>query len=359
MFTLQRKSFSAAVNIYAEASLWKSVSSDVFFTEKILHSEHPYPYDMRSVDKVEICDAPYILLQFSVESTLGHRPEAKLTIFSDRALSVKVKEIHSGDTWPGSGAEPVLVIKGSCAYLVLESPPPAMGTIASRDDYGYKLSVKAPVSDAKAVALLQVLKEESSVIPFTLKMCRSALQACYNDLSEAKTYIKNHFKMLKNPSGSGGNKQHLDDDKALTVVDRHEGYFEREGGQCSIQLNTFEILEAISARQDLPANLWNKFHPLLAVACGYVPPPCTILKDTPTIRDFKAVCPRKSDPVTYLFRVWKQPEECPSRDNYFTRRSAATFQRLYVDSETSSVFSMRTLGSEFCDYGLHGLEGNA
>jgi hypothetical protein len=365
MFTLQRKSFSAALNMYAEASLWKSVSSDVFFTEKIVDSEHPYPYDMRSVDKVEICDAPYILLQFFEESTLGHRPEAKLTIFSDRALSVKVKEIRPDDTWPGSGSEPVLVIKGSCAYLVLESPPPAMGTIASqREDYGYKLSVKAPVSDAKAVALLQVLKEESrlggSVIPFTLKMCRSALQACYNDLSEAKTYIKNHFKMLKNPSGSGGNNKPLDDDKSslLTVVNQHEGYFEREGGQCSIQLNTFEILEAISARQDLPANLWNRFYQVLAVASGNVPPLCTVLKDTPTIRDFKAVCPRKSDPVTYLFRLWKQPEECPSRDNYFTRRSAETFQRFYDDSETSSVFSRRTLGSEFCDYGLHGLEGN-
>jgi hypothetical protein len=361
MFTLQRKSFSAALTVYAEASLWKSVSSDVFFTEKIVHSEHPYPYDMRSVEKVEIGDAPYILLQFFEESTLGHRPGAKLTVFSDRALSVKEKEIRPDDNWPGAGSEPVLVIKGSCAYLVLESPPPAVGTMASRDDYGYKLSVKAPVSDAKAVALLQALKEESrlggSVIPFTLKMCRSALQACYNDLSEAKTYIKNHFKMLKNASGSGGHKQ-LDDGKSLTVADRHEGYFEREGGQCSIQLNTFEILEAISARQDLPANLWSQFHKVLAVASGNVPPPCTVLKDTPTIRDFKAVCPRKSDPVTYLFRLWKQPEECPSRDNYFAKRSAETFQRFYDDSsETSSVISRRTLGSEFCDYGLHGLEG--
>jgi len=123
-------------------------------TEKMIESEHPYPYDSYIVEKILIKNAPYLLLSFSKESTLGHnRKNAKLMIYKDENLLEEILVINPGDTFPGNDGLKPLLIKNNSVYIVLFSPlsSPEGRTCSIEEEYGYKLYIQAPVSISVAI----------------------------------------------------------------------------------------------------------------------------------------------------------------------------------------------------------------
>jgi hypothetical protein len=91
-FALRQLTFSSAVQLnLLESSLWYSTSDNLCFTQCYLESEHPYSFDLESVAKVEIKDAPYLILSFDSRSSLGSKRDgAVLLIYTDKALTKEV-----------------------------------------------------------------------------------------------------------------------------------------------------------------------------------------------------------------------------------------------------------------------------
>jgi hypothetical protein len=86
LFTLREKSFHSAIMELGQLdpTLWRSTSDDLCLTQHVVQSEHPYPFDVQAVEKIEIVDAPYLLLSFDSRSTLGQRSGASVTIYADK-----------------------------------------------------------------------------------------------------------------------------------------------------------------------------------------------------------------------------------------------------------------------------------
>lgn len=96
-FTLRHLSLGVAMNqCNVDPLMWRSISDDVCLTVKQVESEHPYAFDMVSMEKIEIVDSPYLILSFDARTALGDRDGAKLVIYADEGRSHVILELKEG-----------------------------------------------------------------------------------------------------------------------------------------------------------------------------------------------------------------------------------------------------------------------
>jgi hypothetical protein len=290
----------------AVTGTWKSSNSDICMTECIVESEHPYPYDVRMVQKVYIPGAPYLIINFSNDSTLGDRPGACLTIFADEQRTKVLAVIRARD-FPGARGSNPLVVRSDSVYLLLVSPPPPLQgrTVSPKEEFGYLLTARAPVSLAAAGSLRRAMLRDFGQ-RFGLRACQEALRECVNDEADAK-YI------LRSRSASAATR------KSQKVAMR--GCFERAGTNKSLHLQTFEVFVDSSSLGVLPPDLWSTWKEYVVVAAGGVQPPSSVATQTHAVEVHRAACARKSESQTFVFRKWLQQEEGPTREDHLAQCS--------------------------------------
>eukprot|EP01038_Epipyxis_sp_PR26KG_P004325 gene4325-6126_t len=348
MFAMRQTFYSSAMQIsQLDPLLWQNTNDDLFLTERMLQSDHPYPYDLKSVEKVEIVDAPYLILSFDSLSSLGHgRDGAHLSIFQDKEMTELLLDIKPGNDWPGANGAKPLIIKGSSVYLFLVSPgPPEGGRVKSIDEeWGYRVYARAPVSKDFAKRLRDELQEEDPNGQYSLKICREALRATVNNYLDAKSMLKS-----RSSKNSLANM-----DYSVSYGEKFWGCFERATGSKSVHLQTFEVFEQSSSLTDLPPQLWTICKDVIKNASGEDQPLSIILEETKTIRTHKVTCARKTESIEFKIREWIQPELVPDRKTLFSNRS----KQMLTDMLQSSEIKLLPF-RQFCDYGLHGLENMA
>lgn len=177
-FALREKSFAELfLSGSAPSVQWSPTSSSLCFTERTVESEHPYPFDVRAVEKVEIKGAPFLMLYFDEKTRLSRAGGAYVELFADEALTESLLVLRASSALPGVSEKPLLV-KGDCVFVKLSVPPPPPEgrTESVEDEWGYILTAKAPVSDAAAKELRRQLMAEPGKRKFTEEACREALR---------------------------------------------------------------------------------------------------------------------------------------------------------------------------------------
>lgn len=315
----------------------------------MVESEHPYPFDARVVEKVEIEGASYMILSFTKESSLGKRRGAKLTVFTDESLTEELGKVEPDELFPGNGGRKPLMIRGSKAFIVLVSPPaPDEGPTAPADqEWGFVAVARAEVKTERAVLLKEQLLQTEGLRVET-DACVEALRLKANDMEDARALL------VQNPF-----LQSAATPKPLL------GCFEHEDGQVIINLQTFEALVDASALGDLDSSLWASWRRLLVGAApvgptGFMAPPSSVVAETWLHREHRIIGARKSESHTCFIKHWLKPlDPAPTRGGFLAARSSSAASKLCDDDGEAAdrVKDSAEILREMCsDFGLHGLE---
>jgi hypothetical protein len=219
-FTFREQYFATALKqLQIDSTLWRNTSNDMYLTEHTVESEHPIPYDVYSIEKVEIVNASYLIISFDEMTNLGNRQGAVLKIFADEEQTEVLGEFKSGSkvSWPGAGGNTPIISKGSSVFILLMSDgPPPNGQMESEEaEWGYKVHAQASIPETLVEELMEDLQGEMRKQGFkgevlkryTFDKCRNALRVCKNDKKSAKFYLKsNNEDRVRNHSEDNSGK---------------------------------------------------------------------------------------------------------------------------------------------------------
>eukprot|EP00658_Telonema_sp_P-2_P010324 TRINITY_DN13891_c0_g1_i1.p1 TRINITY_DN13891_c0_g1~~TRINITY_DN13891_c0_g1_i1.p1 ORF type:complete len:1462 (-),score=417.56 TRINITY_DN13891_c0_g1_i1:67-4452(-) len=214
---------------------WDLISSRPLNCVRSVESPHPYPSNWQQRDELHFPGVEYMSLFFDSRTTTEVLCDCVTVYTEDRRghlVPVPGGEKISGINWPGKDGRPPLVIGSDRVFIEFSSD-------ASNEDWGFKVTAYAPVSQSIALQLSETLE-----IP--LKAAQVALQACGNSVDDAKAGLEDGRLSKEEPGetvAAGSNTM--------------KGIYQDPDGALQVNLQTAEVCVRGRMRIPVPATISN------------------------------------------------------------------------------------------------------
>eukprot|EP00939_MAST-03C_sp_MAST-3C-sp1_P001539 g1539.t1 len=221
---------------------WQNVSKRSTMCSRTIESEHPYKPSTDFYETVHFPGAKYISIHFD-ECTHTELNSDILTIYKSESYTDYWGEPYSGTAvgqtgWPGAGGRAPLVVPGDTFCVHFHSD-------ATKEEWGFKLTAYAPISESAEQALSVELKTvlADSDERTRVEMIRRGLKFSGNRVGPAKAYVKeNKAKLLEDIAAERlREREEAKEDARKTNDSASRGFYIHPRGSVQLNVQTAEV----------------------------------------------------------------------------------------------------------------------